>query len=476
MTEPTRRSFLEAATAAAAATTLPATARVHAEDDMPRRPNILLLFPDQHRYDWIGEGSDIPVRTPHLDALGRRGVRFERALCPAPLCAPSRACLAAGKEYDRCRVASNGVDYPLDQTTFYTRLREAGYHVMGCGKFDLHKASPIWGLDGRTHLAQWGFSDGIDNAGKWDAVGSGRKAPKDPYMAYLESRRLRATHVADMLTRRVKNAVHATPLPDEAYCDNWVGQNGLTLLRRAPAGRPWFLQVNFTGPHDPWDVTKAMKALYHGVAFPQPNRCEQFTPADHVAIRQNYAAMVENLDRWTGLFVQELRTTGALGNTLVVYSSDHGEMLGDHGQWGKSKPRQPSAAVPLVVAGPGVRRGFVHRGPATTLDLTATFLEAARLDAPADTDSRSLLPLLGGRTDEHRSHVFSGLGRWRLVFDGRHKLIRGHRKARRPAKGSPTVRLFDLQADPHENEDIADQAPEVVARLAALLDANKRKA
>jgi len=90
------------------------------------------------------------------------------------LCAPSRACLAAGKEYDRCGVGSNGDNYPVEQTTFYTLLRESGYHVMGCGKFDLRKPAKSWGcdgkhrVDGKCYLDLWGFSDGIDNGGKLD--------------------------------------------------------------------------------------------------------------------------------------------------------------------------------------------------------------------------------------------------------------------------------------------------------------------
>ena len=93
-------------------------------------PNFLLLFPDQLRFDWIGN-PEVPVRTPNLERLRRRGVLFRRAVVPSPLCAPSRACLAAGKEYDRCGVRSNADNYPLRQTTYYSLLRAAGYHVAG---------------------------------------------------------------------------------------------------------------------------------------------------------------------------------------------------------------------------------------------------------------------------------------------------------------------------------------------------------
>ncbi|MCP5119472.1 MAG: sulfatase-like hydrolase/transferase, partial [bacterium] len=100
-----------------------------------RPPNLLLLFPDQHRYDWVGATPEIPVRTPNLDRIAARGTTFTNAVCASPLCAPSRACLASGKEYDNAGVDDNGTNYPLDQTTYYSLLRDAGYHVMGCGKF-----------------------------------------------------------------------------------------------------------------------------------------------------------------------------------------------------------------------------------------------------------------------------------------------------------------------------------------------------
>lgn len=429
-----------------------------------RRPNILFLFPDQHRFDWLGTNPRIPVRTPNLDRLARGGVRFSNAVCPSPLCAPSRACLASGREYDRCRVASNKVDYPLDQRTFYSLLRESGYHVAGCGKFDLHKATFDWGLDGKRLLEAWGFSDGIDNEGKWDAISSGAEEPKGPYMAYLHRGGLAAAHVQDFMRRRQIGGVVATfptPLPEEAYCDNWVARNGLKLMERFPQDRPWFLQVNFTGPHTPLDITKRMEGLYRGIDFPQPNECLKLSPEQHVAIRQNYSAMVENIDRWVGIYLEELGERGELDNTLIVYSSDHGEMLWDHNLTGKSTPYQPSVGVPLIIAGPGVREGIVSDRPATTTDLTATFLDYARVPQPEDMDSLSLKSILEGRGGAPRDYVLSGLGSWRMVFDGRYKLVRGI------AEGAL---LFDLECDPFEEDSIAETSPVEFARLSGILD------
>jgi len=444
------------------------------------RPNILFFFPDQQRYDWTGTTPGLDVHTPNLVALAERGARFTRAWCPSPLCAPSRACLASGKEYDRCRVASNAVDYPLDQTTMYQLLRDTDYHVMGCGKFDLHKASPTWGLRGDHLVEEWGFSDGIDNAGKWDAINSGSETPRDPYMAYLHERDLASVHVADFNRRRREGGYRATfptPLPEDAYCDNWVAANGLELLKRSPQGKPWFLQVNFTGPHSPMDITKRMEASARGRRFPQPNRTTQFDAETHNAIRENYTAMVENIDRWVGVYLHELEVRGDLANTVVVYSSDHGEMLGDKDMWGKSKPEQPSVGIPLLMAGPGIEYGVVSSAPVNLVDLTATFLEFGQLSQPIDMEGVSLGPVLRGEQERNRDHMFSGLHNWRAVSDGRHKLIvRIHGQkvpgaaefADRLAR-STDVDLYDLDEDPSENRNLAPETPGIVSRLRGVL-------
>jgi len=429
---------------------------------MEKRPNILFFFPDQLRYDWIGSNSSIPLRTPNLERLEREGVKFTRAICPSPLCAPCRASLASGREYDRCGVPSNQVDYPLTQGTFYQLLRDAGYHVMGCGKFDLHKATLDWGLDGKRLLEEWGFSDGIDNEGKWDGVNSGRERPKGPYLRYLDERGLRKVHIEDFDRRRGhKDATFPTPLPDDAYCDNWLARNGLELLSRTPRGKPWFLQVNFTGPHDPWDITASMARWYSDAHFPTPFGNTQFPPDVHDKIRGNYSAMVENIDRWVGVYLDELERRGELEDTLIVFSSDHGEMLGDHNRWGKGVPYQPSVGVPLIIAGPGIRKGMTCDLPTTILDLTATFLDYAEVEAPDDMESRSLRPLLEGRNDKGRDYVLSGLKGWRMIFDGRFKLISGFGEG---------ILLFDLCEDPVESRNVAGVYPEVVDRLSSILN------
>ena len=425
------------------------------------RPNFLFLLSDQHRPDFLGTNPDLPLRTPHLDALARDGTHFTRAITPSPLCAPARACLAAGKRYDRCGVPGNETDYPLAQPTYYAALRATGYHVAGVGKFDLHKRTLEWGHDGSRLLDAWGFSEGIDNEGKRDAVKSGAETPRGPYMAFLHARGLAAAHVDDFRRRRAYRDTFPTPLPDDAYCDNWIAENGLRLLRRFPADRPWHLQVNFTGPHEPMDVTAGMLERWRGVEFPPPHGGTQWDAETHRRVRRNYAAMIENIDRQIGRFLAATADRGDLDNTVVIYSSDHGEMLGDHDRWAKKTFYQPSIGVPLIVAGPGVRRGATSEALVELHDLAATMLDFAGAPAPAGMDARSLRPPLEGATTVHRPFAISALGEWRCVRDERYKLVL-------VAGGAP--RLFDLVADPWEDHDIAGAAPPEVARQRHLIE------
>jgi len=133
-----------------------------------------------------------------------------------------------------------------------------------------------------------------------------------------------------------------------------------------------------------------MAELYRDINFPQPNNSSQFDAGTHVAIRRNYSAMVENIDRWLGVYLEELRKRGELDNTLIVYSSDHGEMLGDHDLWGKRVPFQPSVGIPMIIAGPGTVRGMVSEMPVSLMDLCATFLEYAGISPLPEMESLSL--------------------------------------------------------------------------------------
>ena len=438
------------------------------------RPNILLLIPDQHRWDFMETTPGLPVRMPNVEELAARGIRFNQAIVNSPLCAPSRASLASTRNYHRTGVEDNFQDYPLDLPTFYQALRTAGYRTGGVGKFDLHKNTSDWGPDGKRCLDEWGFSDGVDNEGKWDMVWNCADEPKGPYSGYLHGRDLMAAHVADMETRVPGTDEHRnygqtapSPLPEEAYSDNWLTEHGLGTINGFPTDTPWFLQVNFTGPHEPNDVTARMHARWQGVEFPEAHRNTQHNRDFHNRARQNYSAILENIDRQIGRLLEAVAARGELDNTIVVYSSDHGEMLGDNDLWAKTHPNQGSIAVPLVVAGPGVQKGVKSDALVALIDLAGTFVDYGEATLPPGSDALSLRPTLEGTATTHREHVFSGMTRegttldWDLVWDGRYKLVI-HRQA--------DDELFDLDNDPFENDNIIDSAPDVAARLRELLE------
>lgn len=463
------------------------------------RPNVLFVFPDQHRPDYVGFDGEVPVRTPNLDDLADRGVAFRNAVTPSPLCGPARACLASGREYDRCGVRDHAADYPLGAPTLYARLRDAGYHVIGSGKFDLQKHSGDQGLDGENDLDANGFSDGVNNAGKWDAWGGARDGtPGDSYTTYLDEIGELTTHIEDF-DRRQEAGIGAsfpTSLPPEAYCDNWIGRRTVDLLEAAPADRPWFCQVNFAGPHDPWDVTEDMHNWYRDppVEFPDPtDPDEELTLDEHQSVRRNYAAMVENIDRWLGRFLGRVDDRGERENTLVVFASDHGEMLGDHGRWKKHLPYRASAGVPLVAAGTGVVDREPVEAPATILDCHATFLDAAGVEPTAvdpTMDSLSMWSFLQGDSAVDadptagglRDVAVSGFGNWRLAIDERYGLIRGYDPDESQHDPDPwdeaVVRdalrdrdpiLFDYDGA-GETANVAGATPTVVERLDDAID------
>jgi arylsulfatase len=223
-----------------------------------------------------------------------------------------------------------------------------------------------------------------------------------------------------------------------------------------PVGEPWFLQINFNGPHGPYDPTPAMLKDWDSVKFPSAAD----NPNDVNELRQRYSAEVYNIDRWIKIYLDELKRRGELENTVIVFCSDHGDLLGDHGFTGKDKPYHSSVSVPLIISGPGIKKNLANKMPAATLDLTATFLDFAKIKIPQEMDSKSLKSYLETGTGYNRTYVTSALGKWRMVFDGRYKLIDSK---------NATITLYDLQKNPSESINIADQNPEIVNRLNVLL-------
>lgn len=436
------------------------------------KPNILFLFSDQHRGDWMPYDPEIKaaqgvealeLRMPVIRSMMDRGTAFSLAFSPAPICAPARACLAAGKRYKNCRVYANNANYDAALPSFYSKLKAAGYQVCGAGKFDLNKADLDWGDGYHKLLQEMGFTNALDSEGKMDTVWAVMRGQPGPYGRMLKEAGWLDAHVEDM-SRRC-GSPEPTELPDAYYADNWVAEKSREMIRGFAKDRPWFMQVNFSGPHDPWDITKKMRAEVENRAFPPAADCNHI--AENAEVRKNYAAMIENIDRLCGELIAEVRDRGELGNTLIVYASDHGEMMGDHGMYGKQKPEMGSVHIPIVIdAGAlGGKAGINCVTPVELQDLAATFLDYAGVEEPKSLESVSLRPIVEGQTGKVRDYAIAELitpnprgliGTFGTITDGRWKLI-----MRLGAKD----RLYDLAADPFECHDLAEQAPETVARL-----------
>jgi len=432
------------------------------------RPNLLFLFPDQWRGDWIGcAGSNIPVQTPNIDRLASFGMRFPNARTNSPLCAPARACLATGAAYPAAGVAGGHDDLARDTKTVFQRLRDAGYVVATCGKNDLRKGAYMRG-DGGDWLTALGFTQIREHAGKRDAAVMAIENRPDHYVQFLRENRAIDAYLGDIAARDMlrtqerKVSAVAHRLPRTLYTDDFCGRNALGLIEGLPRTKPWCLWVNFPGPHEPFDPPGELLQRYANTRFPEPIAPDPADPSDHQAVRRAYAAMMDGIDQWIGRIINAVATRGELDRTIVVFSSDHGEMLGDHGKWGKAVAQEGSLRIPLVIAGPGFRRGIVSPSFAELADIGATMLDAAGIAIPTSVTARSLLPMLTGRVPEtqHRSHQYAALGDWRAVMHEQYKAVRW-------ADGR--LALYDLAADPGELEDVAAARPGIAGPLGQWL-------
>ena len=440
----------------------------------PKQPNILFLFPDQWRWDFLGCAEHgIPVKTPNIDALAARGVRFTQCRTNSPVCAPARSCLVQGLRYDRCGVPSNGTDSDPQRPNYMKQLQAAGYQTAGCGKFDLFKPTRFRGLDGWTdRLGEIGFDRGYDQSGKFDCARNGWPEPQDFYSAHLHHDGLMETHKDDYKRRgqdRQSGAcgAWASPLGTEHHTDTFTANNAARLLDELPTDQPWYLWVNFPGPHDPFDPPAEYLARYDDVDFDLPIEPNpEANPDQLVQQRRSYAACCEYLDELCGRIIAKVAQRGELDNTLIVFASDHGEMLGDHGRWTKAVAYEGSTHVPLIVAGPGVEgAGRTSDELIELIDLAATFTDAAGASAVDGWDSRSLAPLLTRTADSHRDIAVSGLRKWRMAFDGRYKLV--------IAEDQPDT-LYDLREDPGETVNCIESVDAgTVAALRQAIDQSR---
>ena len=442
------------------------------------RPNLLFIMDDQHRFDYLGSMGASFLNTPNLDRLAERGVRFTQVTTNCPLCAPSRIALTAGLQPSRLGALDNQSFYPHSVPTYYQRLRDHGYRVGCVGKLDLAKPDRYNGRYGdRPRVFGLGFTHPEECEGKEHAGGS--PTPIGPYTHYLHDRGLLRAFYEDYQKRRAKGwregALHDSVLPTDAFEDAYIGQRAAEWIERIPDDFPWYLFVGFVGPHGPFDPPTDYADRYRTADVPGPvqdsmegkpgwlenprsqRKLRLNMSSEEVAVlRRQYCGLIELIDDQVGLIIDTLKGCGLLENTYIVFASDHGEMLGDHGLHGKWVAYEPSLRVPVIIAGPGIEGGRVSDALVELIDVNPTICELAGLPPQENIDARSFSPVLRGEAAQHRTETVSVIRNFRCIRTERHKLIQNY---------NDVVELYDLEDDPHELRNIAREQPDLVRSL-----------
>ena len=436
------------------------------------QPNFLFIMDDQHRFDYLGcAGADF-LNTPHIDRLARRGARFTHVVTNCPLCAPARIGLAAGLQPSRLGALDNQAFHPLSVPTHYQRLRNHGYQVGMVGKHDLAKPDHPRGRAGHKPVNYaLGFTQPHETSGKMEAGNFDQ--PHCPYTHYLDRKGLFRRFRQDYASRRARGwivgASYDSVLPEEDYHDAYIGRWAVDWLERVSDEYPWYYFASFVGPHDPFDPPMEYAARYRGAEMPEPvvdpmdnkprwvhRRLREIQPQEIAVTRRQYSAAIELIDYYVGMMLDVLENRGLLENTYVIFTSDHGEMLGDHGMYQKQVPYEPSIRVPLIVAGPGIEGGRETDGLVELADINPTICRLAGLPEQENIDAKSFHGILFGANERHRADVISVIRNWRLIRMERYKFVEHY---------NDHPELYDLQEDPAELNNIAEVNPELTKKL-----------
>jgi len=451
-------------------------------------PNVVFILSDQHRWDFMGHETNGVTLTPNLDVLAETGVAFRSAWCTSPLCSPSRAAIASGQYAVSSGCFTNLHELPPGTSGFVSQLRSAGYRTGAVGKthMEIHAYhSDLTLLKHRTYMDSLGW-DGVS-----EVSGSGmlKTGIRCAYSEFLKGERMFEEVLAFYKRWRyfMDRAGPSTGPPDrgrprggqlrEFECQAWpfeerfhetrfIADEAVDWLRRQAALGPFFLHVGFAGPHSPIEPLPRFMDLYRDREEPMPRgvaSCEPWL----VDGRRGYRAMISEIDEQVGRIRAFIDRLGLLDDTIFVYTADHGDMAGDFGLTGKVCFFEGSVRVPLIISGPGVAGGRHTSALVELIDLGKTLCELCGVRPHARDQGRSLLPVLSARCETHRDSVYAEMGCDRMIFDGRHKLMWGdplldERKLGRlhldkPVNIPPSPpRLYDLEDDPHELRDLAN--------------------
>ena len=460
-----RRDFIRSCTAATAATVVGRGLVWGAADSEDReRPNLLFIMADDHAAHALGcYGSRINA-TPNLDRIAREGMRFENCFCTNSICAPSRAVILTGKYSHLNGVLDNRKPFDGSQVTFPKLLQEAGYHTAMIGKW--HLQSPPTGFD------------------YWNVLpGQGRY--HNPEMIEMGEKKELQGYVTDMIT-----------------------DLSLKFIRNRPKGKPFCLLYQHKAPHMPWEPDEKHATMYDETVFAEPVTFNDDYESRASAVREQelsvehhlnnwmkwdvpanlsgqarkdwlyqqymkvYLASVASIDDNVGRVLDYLDEAGLADNTIVVYTSDQGFFLGDHGLFDKRFMYEEALRMPLLIQYPReIEAGAVNTDMVLNLDFAPTFLDFAGISMPSEMQGRCLRPILAGETppDWRTSMYYRYYEEWLVkphygVRTERYKLIHFQ-------DGVDEWELFDLRDDPRELKNVYHEPgrAEVVESLKAEL-------
>ncbi len=433
-----------------------------------RRPNILILYTDQQRWDALGVEGNPDIVTPHLDALARSGVRFTHHFVQSPVCMPSRASMLTGRYPASIGVQHMGVPLPADTVTLPRLLRNYGYFSANIGK--LHFL-PHANRDHREPHPDYGFDqlEISDEPGCYTDAYRAWVRHKSP--EHLDDISLglppatqtwqRAMGWRDEIRHPEERFPHR-PLafrgPDDLSHTAFVAEQSLAFLR-AQRDRPFLCIAGFYSPHSPWVAPQRFLDLYDPARFTLPpfpaglqgrRETSHCGDADLRAARHGYYGMVSEVDHHVGRILAELDALGLAQNTIVVFTSDHGEWLGEHLRYGKGHPAHDCVSrVPLLVRWPagGVAAGRCVSQFAEAVDLVPTLLEGAGIPLPGELQGHSLLSALRGEPHAGRDSALTEHVGWKTLRTARHRYL-CHADGREA--------LYDLEADPLGYAEVTD--------------------
>lgn len=463
-----------------------------------KRPNILILYTDQQRWDALGASGNPEIHTPHLDALAAAGVNFTHHFVQSPVCMPSRISMLAGQYPSTLGITHMGVPVPADALTLPRLLRPYGYRSASIGK--LHFL-PHASRDHRQPHPDYGFDhlEVADEPGVYE----------DAYRAWV---RRQAPQQMDRISAGIPPAAHlwqrtmgiedgvvhrgspqgrhdfkaGIPFAADAHLTHTAFVAEQTIAFIEQQGRQPFLCIaGFYSPHAPWIVPQKYLDLYDAArlsvpAFPpgidrrRPTAADEpFSDAQLRQAKRGYYAMVSEVDDYVGRIVAALTACGQRENTIIVFTSDHGEWLGSHLRYGKGYPADDAVSrVPLLVCAPEGWRGQ-HSGIVEAVDILPTLLTLAGIQPPPALQGSSRAAIVRGtdsanESAEDEAALTEGSG-WKCLRtrDYRYLIHADGREALWQMADDPDGYL-DLAADPQHQAALADCRRRLLKRLLAM--------